>query len=191
MDIRWIINKVKNIVVQPAKEWKTIGEDKNDYNFHVKQFALPLIIALSAASLINLGLLQKGFSVKDAFLFAIIDFASYFLGMYFSSLIISYIAPTFQAVNDKTTAFKFIIYASTPMYLASLVTNLVPSLFFLNIFYLYTIYLLWLGSDLLLKTPEKNKLGFVIVTMLILFGTGAAMHRILIAILPVETTIVG
>lgn len=191
MNTRWIVNRVKNIVVQPEKEWKAIAEDKNSYNFHIKSFALPLIIALSAATLINLVLLQKGFSVKDALLFALIDFASYYLSMYFSSLIISLIAPTFMASSDKSSAFKFIIYASTPLYLSLLVTNLLPSLFFLNVFYLYTIYLLWLGSDIVLKTPEKNKLGFIIITVLILFGTGAAMHRIFIEILPVNTTIVG
>jgi uncharacterized membrane protein YciS (DUF1049 family) len=191
MNSRWIVDRVKNLIAQPAKEWKAIAEDNNDFNFHIKSFALPLIVALSVATLLNLLLFHKGFSMKDALLFAIIDFASNFLGMYFSSLIITFIAPTFSAVNDKVAAFKYIIYSSTPMYIAMLVTNLFPSLFFLNLFFLYTIYLLWLGSDILLKTPENNKLGFIIISVIILFGAGAAIHRILVEILPVETPIVG
>ena len=68
MDFRWILNRVKNIIVQPAIEWKTIRDENTDYNYHVKSFALPLIIALSVATIINLTLLHRNTSVVDAFL---------------------------------------------------------------------------------------------------------------------------
>lgn len=191
MDVKWILNKIKNIIIQSEKEWLVIRDDGKSFNFHIKNFALPLIITLSLATFINMILLQHGFLFRDAILFALINFASSYIGMYVSALLINFLASSFASIQDRDISFKLIIYSSTPIYLASIVTNLLPSLFFLTIFYLYSIYLLWLGLSALLKTPEKNKLGFTIIIVVILFGSIAAIQRIMILVLPVNNTIVG
>lgn len=191
MDVKWIFNKIVNIITQPDKEWQRIRDDKKSFNFHIKNFALPLIIALSLAKFINMAVFHQGYLFADSFLFTIITFASSYVGMYLASIIISYLANSFSSVHNKDLCFKMIIYSSTPIYLASMVTNLFPSLDFLNIFFLYSIYLLWLGLDVLFKTPEKNKIGFMIIIVLILFGSVGAIYNVLNAILPVSNIIVA
>ncbi len=191
MDAKWIINRIKNIIIQPQKAWVVIDRDKSSFNTVIKRYALPLIILSSLAEFVNVGLMQKGFFLIDGFLYAIINFASYYLGMYLTAITVSYIAPSFLAINDKDTCFKLIIYSTTPIYLISTVTNLFISLVILNIIYIYPIYLLWLGLGTLLKTPEKTKMGFIVIILIFMYGSIEVINELLTNILPVNNIIVG
>ena len=191
MDTRLIFNRIKNIISQPDKEWDVIEQDSNGFMYHVKSFAMPCIIALSLAKFINTAFIQNGFMIWNALLFTIIDLVSYVGGLYLASNLISYIGPSFLAESEKTRTFKYIIYASTPIYLATFVTNLVDSLLFMKLFYAYAIYLLWIGADRMMKVPEKHKLVFIIIVIVLIFGTEEAIRHILMSILPVSVPTVG
>ena len=70
-------------------------------------------------------------------------------------------------------------------------SNLHPDLFFFRILYIYAVYLIWGGLDPLMKTPDKNKLSFVIIIVVILFGIIEALSKILTILFPVTNAIVG
>ncbi len=188
MDIKWILLRIKNIISKPVLEWLVIANDNDDYKAVLRNYALPLIVLVSVARF--LGLSKFGINLSFyAILYAIVDFLSLYFGMYISALIIKEVAPSFLSDNDKTVAFKIIIYSSTPIFVASFISNLASSLFFVNLFYIYTLYLLWSGIGPLMNTPERNKMSFIIIIVIVLFATTEAIDKILTSLLPVSGTI--
>ena len=190
MNFGAIILRVKNIISSPGEEWKRIAKEKSTSNEIISDFALPLIIILSVSKFIGLVRFGANFSFVAIFV-GLINFVSFYAGIYLTSLAVKEIAPTFFSNNEKTNAFKLVVYSAAPVFVASIIANLHPSLFFFRILYLYAAYLIWEGLDILLNTPEKNKLSFVLIIIVILFGIIEATGKILTVLLPVTNAIVG
>lgn len=188
MDYKWIILRIKNIISKPDSEWNSIANEKGDFKQVLNNYALPLILLVSVARF--LGLSKFGINLSFySILYAGVDFLSLYFGIYLAALIIKEIAPSFQSHNDKTIAFKIIVYSSTPIFVASFISNLAPSLFFVNLFYIYTLYLLWTGIGPLMNTAERNKMSFIIIIVIVLFASTVAIDKILTSLLPVAGTI--
>jgi len=188
MDFKFIIKRIKNIIINPVGEWNVIANEKDDYKKVINSFAVPVIIIISFAKF--LGLAKYGINLSFAsVLLGIINFVSYYFGIYLTSLITKEIAPTFLSANNKTIVFKVIVYSSIPIFVASFISNLAPSLFFVNLFFVYTLYLLWTGISPLMNTPEKHKMSLIIIIIVILFASIQAIEKILVTILPVSKSI--
>ncbi|MBT3209339.1 MAG: DUF1282 family protein [Bacteroidetes bacterium] len=185
MDLKFIIERVKGIISIPAKEWKIIQNEIVDRNDLIKKYALPLI---GVGALFTLGgtALFGTYSLLYTFLNAISVFVTYFLGMYISAFAINEIAPSFGSRKDINVSFKLVIYSSTAIYLAIIVSGIHPDIFgFVKIFYFYSIYLFWLGITPMLHTPEDKKLGFVIVSILIFVVVNNLIKLILTKMIPI------
>ena len=188
MDFKRIILRIKNIISKPNSEWDIIANESDNYKAVMRDYALPLILVVSVAKF--LGLSKFGINLSFySILYAAVDFVSLYFGIYIAALIVKEIAPSFQSNNDKNIAFKLIIYSSTPVFTASFISNLAPSLFFVNLFYIYTLYLLWTGIGPLMNTAEKNKMSFIIIIVIILFASTQAIDKILTSLLPISTSI--
>ena len=167
MDFNFIIKRATNIIVKPADEWQVIKNEASDKKQVIMNYALPVIAVVAIASLIG-GFIFTRFSVSYQVLSALIAFIVPFAGMYISAIVINELAPSFGSKKDINAAFKLVIYSFTASFLASIVTGLIPPLFFVGIFGLYSIYLLWLGITPMMETPEDKKVGYVIVSALII-----------------------
>ena len=188
MDFRFIINRIKNIIVNPVDEWRVIAYEKDDYKKVINSFALPIIIVISVAKFLGLAQFGMNLSIVSVLL-GIINFVSFYFGIYLTSIILKEITPTFLSANNKTISFKVVVYSSIPIFVASFISNLAPSLFFVNLFFVYTLYLLWTGVTPLMNTPEKHKISLIIIIIVILFASTQAIEKILVSLLPVSTSI--
>jgi len=170
MDTSKLLNRVKGIIINPVKEWDLIIADNSDKNTIIKEYALPLIILISISTLIGSFGSPKflapsiSYSVISAFVTMIVSIGS----IYLSAYIINEIAPNFGISKNIENSFKLVIYSSTPAYIASIVANLHWTLSFLNIFGIYSVYLFWLGASQVLKISEDKKIGFVILSFIVL-----------------------
>jgi len=117
----------------------------------------------------------------------------YVLGLgvlYVVSLIVNALAPTFDGQKDAVQALKLVVYSSTPVWIAG-VLSLVPMLGMLTIIAgLYGLYLLYVGLPVVMKNPEEKSIGYtalIIVCYIVLamitaavvgglVGTGAMMR---------------
>lgn len=190
MEFANIILRIRNLASSPEKEWDNIASEETTTRKLINEYAMPLIIILSISKF--LGFVRFGLDISfTGVLVGMISFASTYAGIYLTALAVVEIAPTFMSNNDKTLAFKLIVYSATPIFVALIIANIHPSLFFIKILYIYSIYLAWLGVDRLMKTPEKNKLSFVFLIMIMLFGIIEALSKILTVILPVTKAVVG
>ncbi len=167
MDFKFIIKRATNIIVKPVDEWQVIKNEASDKKQVIMNYALPVIAVVAIASLIG-GFIFTRFSVSYQILIAVRAFIVPFAGLYISAILINELAPSFGSKKDINAAFKLVIYSFTASFLASIVTGLIPLLFFVGIFGLYSIYLLWVGITPMMETPENKKVGYVIVSALII-----------------------
>jgi hypothetical protein len=103
-------------------------------------------------------------------------------GTYVLGLIIDALAPTFNGQRSQIQALKVAVYSSTASWIAG-IFQLIPGLRLLTILGLYSLYLLYLGLPVLMKSP-RDKAGaytaVVIVAAIVLFMvTGMLAGRFL------------
>jgi len=87
----------------------------------------------------------------------------YVLGLgviYLVGMIVNALAPTFSGEKNLIQALKLVIYSSTPVWIAG-VLSLIPMLGVLTIIAaLYGLYLLYIGLPVLMKNPEDKSIGY-------------------------------
>jgi len=184
MDIINFFKRTKNILITPAKEWEIIALETGKYSSLVLTFALPWIILCSLAKFAGLAFFSDNFEFLNAFIQSFIQFFTLFTAVYFTSKITYRLAPSFQSVKDEDQAFRLIIYTCVPVFVSTFFVNLFPSLFPLKLLYLYSIYLINTGITSLMKTPDDQKIGYMLIALIILAGIVLAMYRVMNFIIP-------
>jgi hypothetical protein len=179
MNPAFIWDRTKKMILTPKQEWRVIASETSTPEFVTRQFALPMAIFCGLANLIGLLLFSDPFSLTHAFIFSLAHFVSVFAGYLITVVVLERIAPTFGAISDRAVASRYIAYSLIPYYIATIPSNLFPeSLYFMKIFYAYTIYHLWTGMDVMLKTPENGKFSLMAIILLLLFMIIEATYRI-------------
>lgn len=171
MNFNVIIKRTSNIIIKPAEEWQVISQENINKSAVLSGYALPYVIVIALASAIGSFIFSFGFfSISYITLSAVIAFIVPFAGIFISSYIINALAPSFGSTSNIDNAFKLVIYSYTASFLASIITGLLPVLFFVGIAGLYSFYIFWLGLTPMMKTPEDKKVGYAIVSILIMIG---------------------
>ena len=174
MNLNFVINRAKNLIVNPKAEWIIIHDESKTKNAIVKEYALPMIIIMSLCSFF--GSLMMSGSFAGAILMGTVLFVFSFVGIYVSAYIINELTTSFNSKKDIHTTFKLVVYSFTAYFITSSITLLWPPLILLSAFGLYSIFLFWEGTTILLHTPEDNKVGFVAVSSLIIIGVFAILN---------------
>jgi hypothetical protein len=92
------------------------------------------------------------------------------VGVYVLGLIIDALAPGFGGQKDPAQAFKVAAYSATPSWLAGIVGLLPGFLTILGtILSLYSIYLLYLGIQTLMRPPQEKAIAYTAVVILVGF----------------------
>src|SRR5438128_974704 len=108
-------DRVKNILMNPAAEWRVIAVESTDVTGLLRDYAAPLAaipavcrwIALSLIGTFRIGIVRGLAS-------AIVSWALSLVGAWLAAVVIEKLAPTFQSRGDTTQALKLVVYASTP-----------------------------------------------------------------------------
>ncbi len=174
MDFNKIYNRAKNIITKPVDEWQIIKTETDDKKEVVLNYALPLLYIIAILSLIG-GLVKiflLGNNLPQVFINALYEFVKYFVSMFFPAILINELASSFGSKKDINAAFKLVVYSFTAFYFSAILSELIPKLSDLfKIFGLYSIYLFWTGLTPIMGTPENKKLGYTVVSLLIIIVT--------------------
>jgi len=167
-----IINKVKNILLNPKTEWEVISE-KNDTHLKVlTAYLIPLALIPAIAGFIGYGIF--GFNLMGihasfaniGIRHVLTSFIATLGGVYLSAWIIAFLADKFESANNFDKAFSLVAYSYTPMCVAGILL-VIPSLsFVVTLGGLYGLYLLYLGLTPMMKTSEEKKNTYFIVSLL-------------------------
>ena len=166
-----LIERVKNILLKPLEEWPKIEAEPSTIQEILVRYVLPLAAIGPVAGFIGgqvFGYGALGFTYRPSLLSslssAIVTYVLSVIGIFVLSLIADFLAPKFGGTSNRLSAFKLVAYSWTAGLVAG-VFGIIPSLAFLAILGLYSVYLLYTGATPLMKVPQEKAVGYTAVTI--------------------------
>lgn len=168
-----IIERVKNIIVNPKKEWEVIATESSTVTSLFTGYVLPLTVLGAIAAFVGYGLI--GISVLGIKITGI-DWGIYYalnklivgiIAYYVSVYVVDMLANSFASEKDLNRSAQLVAYGTTPAMIGGLF-SILPAIALIGIlFALYSIYVWYLGLGPVKKTPEDKKVVYIIVSILV------------------------
>jgi hypothetical protein len=180
-----LVDRVKGILLTPRTEWEAIDAEQTTAAELFRGYIAPLAAIGPVAQLIGdtvVGIpLPFGGTIRlpfgTALISALLTYVLTLAGTYILALVIDALAPTFNGQRGQIQALKLAAYASTAAWVAG-VFAIIPWLRPLMIVGLYSLYLLYLGLPVLMKSPREKVLPYtavVVLAAILLFVTVATI----------------
>ena len=184
-----LIDRVKNIITAPAKEWDVIALEQPDTGKIITGYVLPLAGAAAVAAFIGYGLIgiNTGFfkigGTNWGIYYALNVLIGAIAGVFVSAFVIDALAPSFGSEKNMGRSVQLVAYSYTPAWIGGLL-SIIPAIALVGaLLGIYGLYLLYLGMPKLKKTPEDKHIGYYIVSLVTIIVVymviGLIMSRIL------------
>jgi hypothetical protein len=143
-------------------------------------YAIPLILFSVASGIIGTVCTVPAGPFLLAIVVAqmLVTFLVAFTGVYISAHLVNELAPSFESKKDLDKSFALVVYSYTPSFLLSILVNMIPAISVVGLLSLYGIYLFWMGAGALLETPRDKRIGFVLISTMLLVGIHAILTLI-------------
>jgi hypothetical protein len=168
------ISNAKEIILHHEAEWTRIMSDENDKQSLLRYGMTLLVIAYALLFLLTLLVSMVvsavvPFSAMHAVTSVIIEFVLGVASLYFVPPILGSIAPSFGGKNDTMNALKLYVFAATPAWMGMSIA-IIPLIGWLVAIAgaVYAIYLFWSHFAGAMSIPEDKKVGYVIVSIVVL-----------------------
>lgn len=167
-----IVQRVKEILLTPKETWPVIEAESTDVTTLYTQYIMLLAIIPAVAGFIGMSLIGVsafGFSVRVPLLSGLVSMiVSYVLSLamvYVLALIADTLAPTFGGQKNLMNALKLVAYGSTAGMVGG-IFSIIPALSILGLLTsLYSIYLLFIGIPVMMKSPQDKALPYTAVLL--------------------------
>ncbi len=177
MDINWLINRVKNILLTPKTEWPVIGAEQHT----VKDLYLKYFVIVAAISALGwfvdnviMGTSMFGMTVRTPFGLGIVMAVLLYLlalgTVFVVGLIADVLAPNFGGERSQVQGVKLIGYAATAGWIGAL-AGIIPWIGWIISLAaaIYGIYLIYLGAPHTVKVPAERAAGYTAILVVIWF----------------------
>lgn len=161
-----LVERVKAILLSPKTEWPVIAGESGDAQYLFTNYVAILAAVPAVAAFIGYAI--AGLGVGRALFLAIFFYVIYCVAWYVEALVIDALAPTFGGRKSFPDALKVAAYSSTAGWVAG-IFQLIPPLSILGLLGLYSIYLLWLGLPVLMRSPPERATGYTAAVVVIMF----------------------
>lgn len=167
-----LIDRVKNILLNPKTEWARIATEETGLSALLTGHVLPLAAIGAAASVIGsmlfLGMLFGPAGLVPVLIGAAIGLGFTLLGVFLCGLLINALASSFGSTPNQVRANQLAAYSST----AALVGSWGAIIPFLGWLFtlaggIYSIVLFYMGLTPMMRTPDDKRAIFTIVLALI------------------------
>lgn len=163
-----LIERVKNILLQPKKEWPVIDRETTDTASLYTGYIMPLAAIGPVAGAIGMsmfGIMGMRLPLGATLVHAVVSYGLALAMVYVMALIINALATTFGGRQNLNQALKVMAYAMTAAWVVG-IFSLIPILAVLGLLgALYSLYLLYLGLPVLMKAPPDKALAYTIVVI--------------------------
>ena len=176
------------ILFAPRTEWPVIADEpatkRSIYLGYVLPLAaIPALMTLGEASgngmhwhwLVHSGNVRL--TIAHGIGLALVRYALAFVEVCVLAFAVNTLAPRFSGSRDAIQALKVAAYGVTALWVAA-VWPLLQEASWLGVFGLYSVYLLFLGLPILMKSPRRMSLGYtavVAVCAVLLFSASRAI----------------
>lgn len=169
-----IIERVKNLIISPDKEWDAIKQEDKNVMQVFTTFVVPMLIIPCAAVFIGLSFVGykvifftvKGveFGIRYAIVLGAVQIITYFAGTY----ILDALTTTFKGQRNVNRSAQLVGFSMTAVFVAGIFL-VIPSLYALTLLgSLYAFYIMFTGLPKLLQPAEDQKLAFFVLSVFIL-----------------------
>lgn len=166
-----LIERSKNICLTPKTEWPVIEPEVTDTKTLYTTYVMVLAAIPAVASLFSMAVIG-GFFGHIGFGFAIsaaaVGYIMSLVMVYVIAFIADVLAPSFDGQKNMPQALKLTAYSMTAAWLAG-IFNIIPMLgWLLSILgSIYSLYLFYLGSSVMMKVPETKTAGYTAVIVIV------------------------
>jgi hypothetical protein len=185
MDIAKIFARSWGLMMSTASTWEEIADEQTKLNDSFKLFVIPWVVLCTILSFVFGMLFADNKVFATGFVNAATVSFSLLTGYFLTrNITLSYITTNISAEFSKINIEKLVAYSFTVLYVMKMVTEIIPSLFFLKILNIYTAYIVWDGCATLLGLDEdyRGKV-MLLVSVCIIFIPGI-ISRIIRFMLP-------
>ena len=185
-----LIERVKNIIMSPAKEWDVIATEQPDTGKIITGYVLPLAGAAALAAFIGYGLIGVSYfgirvaGINWGIYQAINVLVAAIAGVFISAFVIDALAPSFGSEKNMGRSVQLVAYSYTPGWIGGLLAIFPAIALIGSLAGLYGLYLLYLGLPKLKKTPADKHVGYFVVSLLVIIVVYFVIGLIMAAILP-------
>jgi hypothetical protein len=176
-----LIQRAKNILTTPKTEWDVVAAESATMGSLLTSYVLPLSLIPVVATLLN-GLVWGGiiWGMKYTIVSAVIAFVNAIISYVIATYAIDLLATNFKSEKNMNSSAQLAAYSCTAMWVVSIL-GIIPFLGWLGMLAgaAYTVYLMYLGTGPVKKTPEDQRIVYVIVVIVIVI----VVHFIIQAIL--------
>ncbi|MEM8694626.1 MAG: Yip1 family protein [Pseudomonadota bacterium] len=166
-----LIDRAKNILLNPKDEWKKIDGETTTIGSLFTGYAVILALLPAVGTLLAVLLSLGPYRYFGFNYFLISAVAGYVIGLgilYLMGIIANALAPSFDGTKSDISAMKLVVYSATATWVAGFF-SFIPILGGLIglVGFGYAAYLLYLGSQTVMKVPENKAIGYTAVTIII------------------------
>lgn len=182
---RHLALRLRNLLLRPSHEWRIIHPEETTLNDLLSAFSLPLIGLITLTTFINFLVSRQALIFELALKQALLAFSGFFLGLLLAFYLVRRVLKMFHTTGSNHLAAKLTVYASAPLYVVSVITSLVPELFFVQILSFYSFYLSWVGVRELPEFSDREKVSTSIVTAVSVLILPLAVRLLLLNLLSI------
>ncbi|MEO8448193.1 MAG: Yip1 family protein [Gemmatimonadota bacterium] len=186
-----LVTRVKAILLTPKLEWPVIEQEQTTPAQLYTGYVIPLAAIGPIASVIGYSVFGIGVplvgtvrvGLMRGITHGIVQYVLALVAVYVGAFIFNALAPTFGGKQDMSQALKLSVYASTASWVAGIFAIL-PGLAILSFLGLYSVYLLYTGVPVMMKSPPEKSMGYTIaaiVCWIVLFFIVAQVSRSFVA----------
>lgn len=196
-----LIARVKNILLRPGAEWQVINLEpatiKGLYmGYALILAAIPPLSTLIGQQIFGVGFGFGGFGISTrpaigpAIVGALLMYGLSLAMVAVMAYVVNALAPTFRSEKNLVRAFQLVVYGYTASWVAG-IFGLIPALAVLSIVGLYSIYVIYKGLPVMMRTPQDQVIPYMAVTALIAIVASVIGGMIVAAVIVPMTLLSG
>ncbi|WP_418893038.1 Yip1 family protein [Limibacterium fermenti] len=177
---RDIFLTIIQLTTSPQQAWNHIEKDEETRDEFFNRFLHPLFAIIAVTSFIGGIGLMHGAGLQMALKMAIINIVTLYSSYYIVSYTLNEMAVQFGLEKNRYLYQRFVGYSSVVMYALYMVMPLLSDFFILWVFALYTIYIVYNGAEIFMKTREEKRMNFSIVATLLIVAVPGLINAFMI-----------
>jgi hypothetical protein len=184
--LKQLFSLLSGLIAAPAKTWEALaGRQEPDNEHFFKSYLYPLIGTIALLSFLGVWIESKDLQIQTALKIVIKETITYFGGFYLAANgLFRLSGKYFELAADIRHFERFTGYSSAVIYIVACVSALFPSLFYIQIFILYSVYIIWHGAHFYMAVNENYLTKFTIFASAIIIISPFVIRIIMTLIMP-------
>jgi len=162
--------RVVGMLKNPTIEWRTISGEPDDIQSLYMNYIIPLAAIPAVAMFLGLAIIGVPFIGRVGFITAlataIVLYIQTLVAPLVAAIVIEQLAPRFSSSGSTVDALKLVAYASTPVWIGSVIYLIIYLTPLMIVPIIFAVYLFYLGLPPMLKTHPNNVVPFMLVSFI-------------------------